>query len=186
MVSAGRLASAVLLAIVGVSGTARAENQTAPPAPREDGLRLSFGLGGSVTGVPAHPRAAVPLEVTLVPVPFSASAGAVLSSLGVEDAYVEGGLWLGASVGLGIGYGRRETSRGIAWDPVGPVFVGLPIPLADPSDPFQLAKRTWLPYLLPYYRPSWDLSAKRLTYELGLMIKISYAIRPTTIEFFDF
>jgi hypothetical protein len=172
------------------SAPVRAEREgSAPPPPGkhdDDGLRLTFGLGGAAKDVSTHPRFALPLEGTVVSGPFSASAGALLSSLGVDEAYGELGVWLGVDVGLGIGYGRRETGHGAAWTPIGHVFLGVPIPLAEDAFTALLEppKTYWLPYLLPYYRPSWDLRTRGISHEVGLMIKMSYTLRGMQVSGF--
>jgi hypothetical protein len=174
------------------SAPARAERAGSPPPQHpsenrdDDGLRLTFGLGAAAKDVSTHPRFALPFEGTVVSGPFSASAGAVLSSLGVDEAYGELGIWVGVDVGLGIGYGQRETSHGAAWSPIGHVFLGVPIPLAEDAlgalqDPL---KRYWLPYLLPYYRPSWDLRTRGVSHEVGLMLKMSYTVRGMRVSGF--
>jgi hypothetical protein len=184
-VTAGGLGLALFLATMAVAATARADSEP-PLFPRppdhpvsDDGLRLTFGLGAAATGVPARNRVAVPLEATLVPRAFfNTSAGVVVSSLGIDEIYGELGVWLLADLGFGIGYGQRQLPHGVEWAPIGHVFVGAPIPLGDD---FNVEKR-WFAYALPYYRPSWDLHTNGgLSHEFGLMLKMSYAIRPTRV-----
>ena len=173
-----------------VASAARAESPKSQPPPArapetggDDGLRFTFGLGAAAKDISRQPRFAVPLEATLVPrAYFNTSAGIVVSSLGLDEAYGELGFWLLVDVGLGIGYGQRQTSHGVEWAPIGHLFTGVPIRLD--GDPFNFGKK-WFAYALPYYRPSWDLRTKGVSHEVGLMIKMSYMLRPMQLGLTD-
>jgi hypothetical protein len=131
---------------------------------------LALGVGAADRVVNGSGGVAFPLELTLTPEPvFFLSAGAVFSGSGVDHAYAELGLWLLASLAVGGGYGAYDTPAGRKDGGTLHLFVGVPIPL----DLNRLGKDKWLPYLEPYYRPSWG-PWPGTVHEVGLMLKISY------------
>ena len=153
--------------------------QLPPPTlrPPEDDrpLRLTFGGGAAFRSVEGPAEAAFPLELTLTMPPFSLSTGVVFSTVdGLAHAYGEIGLYLGLSVGAGLGYGAHESAQGRHATPTTHLFFGFPIPIA--ADAFKAAlDAEWFPYIVPYYRPSWG-PWSGAAHEGGVMLKFSYQL----------
>jgi len=145
-----------------------------PSNPNSEGpASLAVGAGAADRVVSGSGGVAFPLELTLTPAPvFFVSAGAVFSGGGVDHAYGELGVWLIASVAVGGGYGAYDSPAGRKDGGTFHLFVGLPIPL----DLDRIGKDKWLPYLEPYYRPSWG-PWPGTVHEVGCMVKISYWFR---------
>jgi hypothetical protein len=145
-----------------------------PSGPGNEGpASLALGAGAADRVVNGSGGVAFPLELTLTPEPiFFTSVGAVFSPGGVDHAYGELGVWLLASLAVGGGYGAYDTPAGRKDGGTFHLFVGVPIPL----NLDRLGKDNWLPYLEPYYRPSWG-PWPGTVHEVGLMVKVSYWFR---------
>jgi hypothetical protein len=142
-----------------------------PPGSANDGpASLAVGAGVADRVVNGSGGVAFPLELTLTPAPiFFTSAGAVFSGGGIDHAYLEVGVWLVASLAAGVGYGAYDSPEGRKDGETIHLFVGVPIPF----EPDRLGNDKWLPYVEPYYRPSWG-PWPGTVHEVGLMLKVSY------------
>jgi hypothetical protein len=133
---------------------------------------LALGVGAADRIVSGSSGVAFPLELTLTPTPsLFTSGGLVLSHSGVDHGYLEIGVWFGVSVAGGAGYGAYDSAQGQGRKEGATVhlFVGVPIPFETDT----IGKKKWLPYLEPYYRPSWG-PWPGTVHEVGFMMKISY------------
>jgi hypothetical protein len=141
--------------------------------------RIAIGLGVSDRIVTGSGGVAFPFELTLVPLPvLTTSGGLVFSSAGVDHGYLEAGVFLFVvSVAAGAGFGAYDSAQGRKAGGTLHLFVGVPVPLRDPVTAVGRESRgTWFPYVEPYYRPSWG-PWPGTVHEVGLMMKISYALR---------
>jgi hypothetical protein len=141
--------------------------------------RFALGLGVADRIVTGSGGVAFPLELTLTPLPvLTASGGLVFSSGGVDHGYLEAGLFLFVvSVAAGAGFGAYDSAQGRREGGTLHLFVGVPVPLRDPVTAVGRESRgTWFPYVEPYYRPSWG-PWPGTVHEVGLMMKISYALK---------
>jgi hypothetical protein len=164
-------AAKIFIAVLGFELLLARGAAAGPPDPTGD-VPTSLALGAGVADriVSGTGRVAFPLELTLTPAPiFFTSLGLVFSGSGVDHGYLEVGVWLIASVAAGVGYGAYDSAQGRKEGGTVHIFVGLPIPL----DLEGIGKHQWLPYLEPYYRPSWG-PWPGTVHEIGLMLKISY------------
>jgi hypothetical protein len=169
-------AMAALLALASPSVRAQGSSKLAATrAPEEVPLRLSFGGGLAARwGGVGRRDAAVPIEVTLTRWHLvSLSTGSVFSGDGVEYAYGELGFWAGVSIGAGAGYGAYQSPSGRKGGGTAHFFLGVPIPVTGTDA--VVDQKPWLPYLLPYYRPSWG-PWPGAAHEVGLMFKVSYGL----------
>jgi hypothetical protein len=144
-----------------------------PPENHGSPSRAILGAGVSYRTVASSSGAAFPVELTLSPVPFTLSAGAVFSDAGLVHAYGEVGIWLVASAAVGGGYGAYQTAQGRKDGGTVHLFLGVPIPLHE--DIISAISGRWFPYVVPYYRPSWG-PWPGTAHEIGFMVKISYGI----------
>jgi hypothetical protein len=141
-----------------------------PGSPDDRPASLAVGAGVADRVVNGSGGVAFPLELTLIPAPIIfTSVGAVFSGGGLDHAYVEVGVWLIASLAAGVGYGAYDSPEGRKDGEAFHLFVGVPIPL----DLNKLGANEWLPYIEPYYRPSWG-PWPGTVHEVGLMVKVSY------------
>lgn len=133
--------------------------------------RVSLGAGVALRHIDDASWAALPLELTLTAVPFTASCGAVFADAGLRHAYFEMGVYLGLSFAAGVGYGSYRTPQGTKEGGTTHLFFGLPIPLSTPAGMFDAGE--WFPYVEPYYRPSWG-PWPGAAHEVGLTAKITF------------
>ena len=141
--------------------------------------RIALGLGVADRIVTGSGGLAVPLELTLVPLPLlTTSGGLVFSGAGVDHGYLEVGISvLVASVAAGAGFGAYDSAQGRKEGGTLHLFVGIPVPLRDPITAVgRESPGKWFPYVEPYYRPSWG-PWPGTVHEVGLMMKISYALK---------
>jgi hypothetical protein len=164
-----KLLAATLGLQLAFAGRAAAGPALSPPG-LDVASSLALGAGAATRIINGSGGAAFPLELTLTPAPcLFTSGGLVFSGSGIDYGYAEFGFWFLASVAGGGGYGAYDSPQGRKSGATGHVFVGVPIPL----DMNSLGKGKWLPYLEPYYRPSWG-PWPGTVHEFGVMLKISY------------
>ena len=142
------------------------------------GVRLSVGGGAGARGLAGQFGAAFPAEATLTIVPLtSISAGLVASDAGIDHAYGEVGLYLVASLGIGVGYGAYEKAGARESRTTFHLFAGFPIPLVGNLQIDETIATQRFVYILPYYRPSWGPWPGTM-HELGVMLKFGFPLRP--------